>query len=123
MRVRTVITILFILLLASVTAVNWSLLTTPSEVNLLLMKIHAPLGVLMLGLVGVLLVFHVVLVAELKTKALLESRKSAAELEKARRVAIDAASQTKPPESETPHAVQDETEAVNCENIKRPSAT
>ena len=38
MRVRTVITILSLLLLASATAVHWSLSITPSELNLLLTK-------------------------------------------------------------------------------------
>jgi len=115
MRVRTAVTILLILLLASVTAVNWSLLTTPSELNLLLLKLNAPLGVLMLGLIGALLVFHFVVVVELKTKALLESRKRAKELEKARQVAIEAMSQAKPTDSEALDATKDEIEGVNRE--------
>jgi hypothetical protein len=55
MNVRTVLYVLVLLLVAAFVAANWPLLTTPTEINLLVTTLFVPGAVVGLLLVGVVL--------------------------------------------------------------------
>lgn len=87
MKYHTIIVIAVLLLMMLFAGLNWDLFTTTSMLNLLFTQVEAPLGVLMLMIiVGLSLVFLVV-VGTLETGAMLHNRRSAKELDKARKLA------------------------------------
>jgi uncharacterized integral membrane protein len=89
MQMRTVLLMLMLALVALFALLNWGTITTPTALNLLVARIDAPLGIFMLGLLGVITVIYMLLLARAETVALLETRKLARELEKARKLADD----------------------------------
>lgn len=90
MRLRTVLIVLMIVLIAAFAAVNWSVFIAPTSLNLLFASVQAPLGLVMLGLLaGVVLVFAIYM-AIWQGTVLMESRRHTAELQRQRTLADQA---------------------------------
>lgn len=91
-RARTVFILVVLLLLAAFAALNWPAFTAPTPLNLLLLQVEAPLGVIMLAIVAVLTILYGLLVMGIETAALLETRRHTRELEAQRQLAEEAES-------------------------------
>ena len=82
---------LFLLILGAIIvtfiAVNWSAMTAPAHLNLLFMELDAPLGVVLLGLMGVLVVAFVSVLAYTQGAVLLETRRHTKEMAAQRELA------------------------------------
>lgn len=90
MRLRTVI-ILGLLVLFGVFALqNWQAFMAPTSLDIIITRIDAPLGFLMLIAVGVLTVFFLLILARSEIGMLLEHRRIGKELESARKMAAEA---------------------------------
>jgi uncharacterized integral membrane protein len=90
MRARNVIVIVVLAGLALFAAVNWSVFTGPTRLNLVVAQVEAPLGLTMLGVTAGLSVLYLVFVGWLETTALLEARRHARELQAQRQLAESA---------------------------------
>ncbi len=87
MRVRTLLLIVLILLIAAFVALNFEAILQPTQLNLGLSEIQAPLGLVMLGmLVSVLVVFLLALVF-FQTSHLMEVRRITREAAEQRKLA------------------------------------
>ncbi len=90
MRVRTLILIVLIALLAAFTALNWAAFVTPTSLSVGWTSFETPLGVVMLAiLVGMALLF-VGYMASWQGRLLVESRRHAKELQAQRTLADQA---------------------------------
>ncbi|MBI2770784.1 MAG: hypothetical protein HYX47_14250 [Burkholderiales bacterium] len=80
MRARMIVLVVAILAVAGFAALNWSefLRTTPLSFGLAI--IDAPLGLILLGILGITLLAFLVSSAHLRTQSLLESRQYAKQL-------------------------------------------
>lgn len=74
-------------LLVLFSAVNWGVMSAPVELSLLVGSVQAPLGVVMLGFAVLIMVVHFALLLFAQGNALLESRRSARELQAQRELA------------------------------------
>jgi len=91
-RIQAAILVVILLLVIIVSAVNWQLFTEPSVLNLVVRKVEAPLGVVMLGVVGVLTALYLLFTAGTWASALVETRRYARDMQEARRLADEAES-------------------------------
>ena len=66
---------------------NWSALTAPTAINLLLLDVHAPLGLILLGLTAVFVTLFFVASLYSRISNLLESRQLNKELQRVQEVA------------------------------------
>ena len=89
MKLRTIIVIALLFLVGLFAAANWAAFTTRVTLSFIVGAVEAPLGLLMLGVVGVLAVVFLLFLGKAETLALLEARKQHKELEKARKLADD----------------------------------
>jgi uncharacterized integral membrane protein len=71
-------------------ALNWTVFTMPTPLNLVLTKTEAPLGVVMLSVTGAITVLYALFLMWLETGALLESRRYGRELQAQRELAENA---------------------------------
>ncbi|WP_418318195.1 LapA family protein [Piscinibacter sakaiensis] len=78
--VRTLLFILALLLTALFVAMNWPTFLVPTALTLGFVDIHAPLGIIMLGILGVALLGFVAWALSMQGRALMESRRMAKEL-------------------------------------------
>lgn len=92
MRPRTVLILALLVLIGVFALLNWQSFTAPANLNFLIARIEAPLGVLMLIIVCVLVIVFLLVLAKTELGMLWESRKTAKELENATRLATDAES-------------------------------
>jgi uncharacterized integral membrane protein len=92
LHVRTIILLVFLLLLLIFAGINWAAFTESTTLSLLVTSFTAPIGLLMLGVVGFFAVLYVVFLGQIKTKSLLEASRSSKQLEKARALAEKAES-------------------------------
>jgi uncharacterized integral membrane protein len=76
-----------VVLVAVLAMLNWSTLMAPAPLNLLLIQIEAPLGVVMLGLAGVLVALFLVAGMRNRIGTLLETRRLSTELQHAHELA------------------------------------
>ncbi len=90
MRVRTVLVILVLLLLAVFVAVNWPAFMAPTTLSLLVARIEAPLGLVLLGLQVLVLGVFAVYVAMWQGAVLLQTRRHTKELQAQRALADQA---------------------------------
>jgi len=90
MRVRTVVVILAIVLLAVFTALNWPAFIAPTRLDLIVATVEAPLGLLMLGLLALLTLLFAAYMAMWQGSVLLETRRNAKELQQQRTLADQA---------------------------------
>ncbi len=87
MKLRTVFLLLILGAIAAFSVLNWHAFITPTTLSLGVAAIEAPLGVIMLGLVGFLTAFFLIFVVYVQASALLESRRHAQELQVNRELA------------------------------------
>lgn len=90
MRLRTVFAILAIGMLAAFAALNWQAFTTPTKLDLMFTTVEAPLGLVMLGLLGLVTLVFAVNMAVWQGTILMESRRNAKELSHQRTLADQA---------------------------------
>ncbi len=87
MRARTAALLVILVALGLFAALNWSAITTPTELHLVVARIEAPLGVILLAVAAALTVLYAVFLTWIETSALLESRRFARELQAQRQLA------------------------------------
>ncbi|MFZ4286576.1 hypothetical protein [Variovorax sp. HJSM1_2] len=87
MRLRTILLIAFILLIAAFVTLNWSEFMQPTELSLGFAIFQAPLGLVMVGLLVVSLLVFMLASAYQQTAYLLESRKFSKEINAQRELA------------------------------------
>jgi hypothetical protein len=85
--VRTVVTVLVLVLLAAFTLLNWSALSAPMALSLGFADVQAPLGLVLLAIVAVLCIAFAVWAITLQAQALAETRRNARELQAQRELA------------------------------------
>ena len=77
MRIWTVIWLILVALVVAFAALNWSVLTAPTTIHLVLADITAPLGVTMLAAMAGLAALFLVFLVWLETRTLTELGRSA----------------------------------------------
>lgn len=87
MRIRVLPVLLVVLLAGLFALVNWTTFTTPTQLNLGVALVSAPLGLVMLGFVVVLALMYVGSVVYLQGSALMESRRLGRDLQAQRELA------------------------------------
>jgi uncharacterized integral membrane protein len=90
MRVRTLVVVVLLLLVALFAALNWAAFTTPTALWLGVATVHAPLGLILLGMIVFLAAVFLGYVVYLQTSFLMEARRSARELQAQRSLADQA---------------------------------
>lgn len=90
MRARTAFLLLILAGLGIFAALNWPVFSAPTALNLVVARVEAPLGIIMLAVTAAVTVLYAVLVAWRETSALLENRRYARELETQRQLAESA---------------------------------
>ncbi len=71
-------------------AINWGTLMTPAPIDLLVARIDAPLGLIMLGLIGLLVALFLVATLRSQIGALLENRRLLKEIQRVQSLADEA---------------------------------
>ena len=87
MRARMLLLVLAILLVAAFAAQNWSQITQPSLLNFGVVQATAPLGLILLTLLGLTLLVFLASAASMRTHSLMESRQHAKQLQAQRDLA------------------------------------
>lgn len=87
MRARNAVLLLILVALGIFAALNWTVFTAPAELHLVFARVQAPLGVIMLAVVGGITALYPLLLAWRETTALLEAMRSARELQAQRQLA------------------------------------
>jgi len=90
MKLRTILLLLVLLAIVLFAALNWTAITTPTTLSLLVATVEAPLGVVMLGMLVLLTGLFAVFAGYLQTTTLLDARRHAKELEAQRKLADQA---------------------------------
>ena len=87
MYLRTLL-ILFVLgTLMLFAAINWTAFVTPFKLSVVFATVEAPLGLVLLGIVGLLTLMFLIYLVFLQSSSLLESRRQARELQNQREIA------------------------------------
>lgn len=81
MKVRTLLLLVVLGLIAVFSALNWSAFMTPTILSLGFSTVQAPLGLIMLGVLILLTAFFLVFVVYLQTSVLLDTRRQAREMQ------------------------------------------
>ena len=90
MKIRTLLLLFVVLAIVLFAALNWTAITTPTTLSLLVTTVEAPLGLIMLGLLVLLTGLFTVFAGYLQTSMLLEARQNTKELQAQRRLADQA---------------------------------
>jgi uncharacterized protein YlxW (UPF0749 family) len=90
MRLRTATAILAVALLAVFTVRNWPAFTAPTALDLVVTTVQAPLGLVMLALLGIVTLVFAVSMAMWQGAILMDSRRHAKELQQQRTLADQA---------------------------------
>lgn len=98
-HLSTAIAAIVALLIVSLAALNWSTLNAAAPLDLAVAKIDAPLGVVMLGLAGVLVLLFFVAYLRTQITALVETRRLLKEIQRV-------------------HDLADKAEASRIENLR-----
>ena len=85
--IRTLLLLVVALVIAALAALNWTTLSTNTDVSLGVTTVQAPLGLIMLALTVILAIFFVVYVLYLQSTVLLETRRHGRELQAQRELA------------------------------------
>jgi len=109
-RVRTILILALLALVGVFALYNWQAFTATTNLDFIVARIEAPLGLLSLAAIGIVVVFFLLLLARSEISMLLENRRVAKELESARRLAAEAESSRV---ESLRAAVMDELAAVN----------
>ena len=86
MSFRSGLTLAIVVLIGLFTLVNWSTVTAPTSINLLVATVQAPLGVMFLLILGAVVVAYLLLGALAEARALRETRETAKEMERLHRL-------------------------------------
>jgi uncharacterized integral membrane protein len=90
MRIRTLLVVIALLLVAAFMALNWGAFATPASLNLLATTIEAPPALIMAAVLGLVVLAGAVYMALWQSRILLESRRHAKELQAQRELADQA---------------------------------
>ena len=90
MKIRTLLLLLVLLVIVIFTALNWTIITTPATLSLLVATVEAPLGLIMLGLLVLLTGVFAIFAGFHQTSTLLEARQQTKALEAQRKLADQA---------------------------------
>ena len=90
MYLRTLMILAVLILIAIFSALNWSAFIAPTVLSLGFTSVEAPLGLILLGIVGLLTLLFLVYITYLQSTVLLESRRHARELQSQRDLAEQA---------------------------------
>jgi uncharacterized integral membrane protein len=90
MKLRTVVLVVLLALLTAFTLANWSAITAPTQVSLLVGKIDAPLGLILLTFLVVVIVAFLFLMVFQQAGVILEARRYGKELAAQRALADQA---------------------------------
>ncbi len=105
MKLHTIILALVLFLVLLFAGINWNLFARQDSINFIFFSIEAPLGVIMLGTVGVLSVLYMLIIGRLEVSSMLEAHKSNKALEEARELAL---SKEKSRITELQHAISEQ---------------
>lgn len=89
MKLHTIILVLVLFLVLLFAGINWTLFARQDSINFIFFSIEAPLGVIMLGTVGVLSIIYLLFIGRLEVSSMMEARKCSRELEEARELALN----------------------------------
>ena len=92
MYLRTILIVIMIGALALFTAANWNAFTTPTTLSLIAGAVEAPLGPMLLGVVGVLTALFLIYIVYLPSSVPFETRRHERELHTQRELAEHAES-------------------------------
>ncbi|MEG0922280.1 MAG: LapA family protein [Comamonas sp.] len=84
---RSILLLIIAILIGGLAALNWEVLSAPSDVNLGITTLQAPLGILMLGLTVLLCVIFVAYVLSLQGSVMMEARRHNKEMTAQRELA------------------------------------
>lgn len=87
MKIRTLLLIVGILVLAGFTALNLDEFLRPTTLNLAFSQVQAPLGLVLLGVVALVLVFFLITLVILQTTHLMEVRRATKDATEQRQLA------------------------------------
>jgi len=87
MKIRTLLLLAVLVVVAGFVALNWTAFMTPTTLSLGLTQTHAPLGMVMLGLMLALVAMFLAFVVYLQTSVLFDARHHARELRTNRELA------------------------------------
>ena len=90
MQIRTIVFVVILGAIGALAALNWETFTTPTDLWLGVTTVHAPVGMVMLGLCAVLLAFFLTFIIYLQSSVLQEARRHARELQVNRELAEQA---------------------------------
>lgn len=90
MSLRSILVIGVVALLALFAAVNWQTFITPTDLNLVVTRVEAPLGLVMLGFTALLVAVLLFYALKVQVNALSDSRKQSEELRRQRELADQA---------------------------------
>ncbi|MCW8814479.1 MAG: LapA family protein [Chlorobium sp.] len=88
MKLHTIILVLVLFLVLLFAGINWGLFARQDSINFIFFSIEAPLGVIMLGTLGVLSVLYLLFIGRLEVSSMMEERKSNKALQEARELAL-----------------------------------
>jgi len=89
-RIRTILVVIGVVLIALFAALNWSAFMAATTLDLVFVRIEAPLGVIMLGLLAAVILMFAAYMAFWQGNVLLEMRRHAKELQAQRALAEQA---------------------------------
>lgn len=81
MRIRTLLLLLILVAIGAFAALNWGAFMTPTTLDLGIVDVHAPLGLVMLAMLGFVIVLFLAYLVYLQSSMLLEARRNARELQ------------------------------------------
>ncbi len=90
MRAQILLVVIVLTVLGTFAALNWETLAAPAPLHLLVTRVEAPPGLILLTATAVLTVLYLLFVLGLETAALVEARRSGRELLAQRKLADDA---------------------------------
>jgi hypothetical protein len=90
MKLRSLLLLLVLLAVAGFTLLNWQVILAPTALSLGLIEVQAPLGLMMLALMGVMAALFLVYVLYLQTTVMFDARGHAKELQANRKLADQA---------------------------------
>ncbi len=90
MKVRSIVLLLLLVFIALFTVMNWSAIMTPTSLSLLVTRVQAPLGLILLMLLGFVTAAFLTFVAYLQSTVLLDTRRHTKELQSQRQLADQA---------------------------------
>ena len=87
MRARTALLLLVLVALGIFTALNWTAITTPTDLHLVFWRVQAPVGVILLAFTAGVTLLYAVFLTWIETSAMLEGRRFTRELQAQRQLA------------------------------------